>query len=490
MDVFISINNINRFFNKMNKYPEQYIYDNNVWMVGDSPNAIRPTGKYPIIAYQQWETLEDAQSFIDDPNSTAIPGMVLSVVNDPDKSNNGVYFVKSIGDTNNSGGVKKGELSILAYTENVNSEINDIVTEFNQKIQDVVEKHEVSVIGLKTLIDETNTEFNKKIQDVIEKHEVSVIGLKTLIDDTNTKHEEDVKRIDSDIEEAQMYRSNVGDEWETEAIGDIKQGWKKTNSELTDKKINEVLDMLLYPTLQPIVNPEPSITLIYNDNSTSGQVTCINVGDNLPDETEFAKEYDRGSVNYTNSDGNKLYAGEGSETFSIINDMGENVEFGQTTTEGTYTVTYTVNFTEGAELLDNKKESANPDIRYMGGTLSATKIFNSVYPIYATTDENNIKEIVSQGANDYIANDIILTLSVADEDVNNKFTLMVPNYLTVADIKQYSSTSGDYNIDTKYMLNNKTTEEKNGIVYNVYKRATTHDDFIGSTQYQVTINKK
>ena len=80
----------------MSENLEQYTYNDKVFMVGGSPITIKPTGKFPIVAEQQWKTLDDAQAFIDDINGNAIPGSILTVV--ADGGNNGVYFVESVGE--------------------------------------------------------------------------------------------------------------------------------------------------------------------------------------------------------------------------------------------------------------------------------------------------------------------------------------------------------------------------------------------------------
>ena len=54
------------------------------------------TGKVPAVAKRIFDTLSDAQQYIDDVEDTAIEGLVLSVVADTDELN-GAYFVKSVG---------------------------------------------------------------------------------------------------------------------------------------------------------------------------------------------------------------------------------------------------------------------------------------------------------------------------------------------------------------------------------------------------------
>jgi len=75
--------------------------------------SFEATGKAPVVAKRIWETLADAQAYVDTATDTAIAGLVLTVINDTDASNNGVYFVKSIGGmptTTGEGGTTKGVL--------------------------------------------------------------------------------------------------------------------------------------------------------------------------------------------------------------------------------------------------------------------------------------------------------------------------------------------------------------------------------------------
>lgn len=79
---------------------EQYKYDPSVFVNANASITLFPSNRYPVIGNLQWNTLEDATSYVNDEEGTAIPGMVIAVVNDEIESNNGVYFVKSIADIN------------------------------------------------------------------------------------------------------------------------------------------------------------------------------------------------------------------------------------------------------------------------------------------------------------------------------------------------------------------------------------------------------
>lgn len=96
--------------------------------------SLNMTGKAPAIAKRIFETLFDAQAYADDVNDSAIAGLQLSVINDPDSSKNGIYFVKSIGDGTNYAILEQvGKSIISGETGSVDlseyaklSDINDV----------------------------------------------------------------------------------------------------------------------------------------------------------------------------------------------------------------------------------------------------------------------------------------------------------------------------------------------------------------------------
>lgn len=57
--------------------------------------TLKMSGKAPAVAKRIFDTLEHAQEYIDDPNDSAIEGLLLTVVADGD--NNGVYLVERVG---------------------------------------------------------------------------------------------------------------------------------------------------------------------------------------------------------------------------------------------------------------------------------------------------------------------------------------------------------------------------------------------------------
>lgn len=61
--------------------------------------------KAPAVANRIFKTKEDAQAYVDDLNDSATEGIRVSVIGDSDSNNNGLYYVKTIGN-----GTDPGEL--------------------------------------------------------------------------------------------------------------------------------------------------------------------------------------------------------------------------------------------------------------------------------------------------------------------------------------------------------------------------------------------
>lgn len=59
--------------------------------------------KAPAVANRIFGTLADAQSYVNDLNDSATEGIRISVIKDEEPTNNGLYYVKTIGDGTNDG---------------------------------------------------------------------------------------------------------------------------------------------------------------------------------------------------------------------------------------------------------------------------------------------------------------------------------------------------------------------------------------------------
>lgn len=71
-------------------------------------------GRYPMVAKRRFQTLADAQAFVDDTSSTATAteGLVIAVLNDTNAKNNGIYYISKVANTDPEYGplYDKGEL--------------------------------------------------------------------------------------------------------------------------------------------------------------------------------------------------------------------------------------------------------------------------------------------------------------------------------------------------------------------------------------------
>lgn len=92
---------------------------NNGWL-----NTFKANKKLPVIAKRLFATYASAKKFVDTSTDTAIPGLVLSVFNDPDTSKNGIYFVKQAAGVDGAtvgilepAGAGAGSISVNTYAD-------------------------------------------------------------------------------------------------------------------------------------------------------------------------------------------------------------------------------------------------------------------------------------------------------------------------------------------------------------------------------------
>ena len=77
------------------------------------------TVKAPAISNRIFNTFAEAQAYTDDVESNSTEGIRITVLHDQDKDNNGVYYIKSLGDGEVSGVLEKiGDINIGFYVGN------------------------------------------------------------------------------------------------------------------------------------------------------------------------------------------------------------------------------------------------------------------------------------------------------------------------------------------------------------------------------------
>lgn len=94
--------------------------------------------KAPAVANRIFTTLNDAQAYVDNINDSATEGIRITVLNDSEINNNGVYYVKSIGDGENPGElVKIGRGDVAWFKGNAVSEDGSIYKVYGSKLGDL-----------------------------------------------------------------------------------------------------------------------------------------------------------------------------------------------------------------------------------------------------------------------------------------------------------------------------------------------------------------
>ena len=384
------------------------------------------------------------------------------------------------------------------------SKINNIEEDFFENLKNIDEFYDNEVVRIDNKIDNIYSLLNDNINILSNSVDTEIDSLK----------EKDIE-LSEDIELSKIYISegNNGDNkdiWQTVEVGGIADGTKPSAFE--NKTISEVLDMILYPTLQPEVKPQP-----YTQISIKPIIYKANV-DKIPEKSAFNRITNRGEVTYNNSDGNRYYAGiktSNDNDNTTINRGG----FGEIFEEKSYTITFSATFDPGAQPLDNKGNTATSITPFPGGVKSSNTTIYGVHPIYINTpisNETTISDItVEQELKNYlvggnvtvdtngeistIRNATEWVISVNAETKENKFTLEIPESLNLVAVRQLNDNNGHYDINIDSILLNpdndlsSTIEPDNNkyhIKYIRYVRSNSPTNYLGPTKYQIVVTYK
>ena len=150
------------------------------------------------------------------------------------------------------------------------------------------------------------------------------------------------------------------------AVGGIAKG--TTVESLEGRTISEILDDLLFPTVNPTyVNP--SVTL-----SISGYSLTQEVGATAPTADNFTHSFSAGAINLNGVKQANRAGAETSESFIYVNNSASNNVLPETVALGDTTYKYRAYYAEGAQPKDNKGNDL-PGNRIAAGTKDATKTY-------------------------------------------------------------------------------------------------------------------
>lgn len=269
--------------------------------------------------------------------------------------------------------------------------------------------------------------------------------------------------LDEDLNISLMYNSAMDDTLATvNALGGIAAG--TTAASLKEKTLSQVLDDLLFPTVQPtMIQPSVSIAV------KSPYKATMEVGTDAPKLlTDFTITTNRGKATI----GSKSvdYAGEATDSQLTVGDSNAKPMSHPYVTSGTTKYNYTVTFSDGVEIKDSKggkATTANPN-PWKSAPKSASCTIVGRYPIYATTSVITAYEKTLP-----TAAEIVLTL-VGESDENKQSFKLYKNY-TINSIEMLNTLSGQYEA---YDIKGFTTtseqidvnEQAKDVEYTVYTR--------------------
>lgn len=277
------------------------------------------------------------------------------------------------------------------------------------------------------------------------------------------------------------YNSAMSDSLATvEDFGGIPAG--TTVAQLKAKTISQVLDDLIFPTVQP-TKTDPSASLILKSGFSSKGV--YEVGAAAPqDPANFTKSSSRGAINIA---GKKTqdYAGEVTAQVLYYGSSEANTTLPTEIPEGETVYNYKVTFAAGPQPLDSKGGNATSISKYSGGSATGKATINGVYPLFGSTGANNaLVKLALTTASEF-------TFTAPGEvGSTERHGFKLPAKYTVTEVQWYNNLGGEW---VTLPLSNFTETTANETVqgkqvsYKTYRRneASRSD----TTQFKVKFNK-
>lgn len=284
------------------------------------------------------------------------------------------------------------------------------------------------------------------------------------------------------------------DNWKTENIGGIpgQQGWQyfgymdSEGKYVSNKTLSEMMTDILFPTYQPVPEPnKPSMSI-----STSSETLFVGTEMYSENTLNDRIQTDKGKILYNNVESNINYAGEGTKSVSV-----DKCSFGDVMSEGIYTITYNVKFADGEDLKTNKGVVI-PNSKYTSDKPITKKGYiYCVYPVYITSSED-ITKYTAYKLN-YHNGETKTGIIIPKETTSKKFEIHVPVGVNNVTVFQLNPTKSNvYDIEHIFIKKDelvKHVHSVNGIEYemdyNVFVRTLDEKNILGSDKYKITIKK-
>lgn len=175
------------------------------------------------------------------------------------------------------------------------------------------------------------------------------------------------------------YESNIEDKTLVmpSAVGGIAKGTKV--SDLEGKTYAEIIDALLFPTVNPTFTA-PTATIKFNNYATTQEVGAVG-----PTEANFTVGYNAGEITLNGlKQANRGGSQDTANSFIYVNGDAANKTLPATVTLGNTTFKYRAAYTEGPQPKDNKGNDYSTPLA-AGHVDSSAITVNGTYPWYAST---------------------------------------------------------------------------------------------------------
>lgn len=277
------------------------------------------------------------------------------------------------------------------------------------------------------------------------------------------------------------YESAMDDSLATvEDLGGIPAG--TTAEELKAKTISQILDDLLFPTVQP-TKTDPTATLSLKSGFSNNGV--YEVGAAAPvDPTNFTKGYTLGAINIAGVK-KQDYAGAPTAQVLYYGSSESQTELPTEITEGAMKYNYKVTFAAGPQPLDSKGGNATSVAKYNGGSKTGTATINGVYPLFATTAD--IAMLTKQA----LTNGTQLTFKAPAESAGGRHAFKLPAKYTLTKVEALNTLSNQYEDIGIAEFGDVTTANETvqgkPVSYKTYKRNSAA--LSGETTFRITFSK-
>lgn len=316
----------------------------------------------------------------------------------------------------------------------------------------------------------------------------------TVVDGLMAK--EDKEKVDS---LSTTYNSNMSDDLQvTDNHGGIKKG--VTAGELKTKTWAQLMDDILFPTVQPTVNAPSASVALSNGFSNNG---VYEIGAAAPAAgTSVKGSFNRGTVTVVGQP-NKNRAGALIEDESYVATGAGSQELPEKIVLGAMTYKYHAAYGEGDELVDSKgnKATVTPNPLSAGSIDSSNVTVYGTYPYFsngvmASTSSNELSSLPASFVDNAKFRSLIriddntqIAAKFASEaEHSTKARLYVPATKKVTAVKAMNTLTGKFDVDfTAWEMLADTVNQTVQGTEVAYKVWTTTGSLQGGNQYLFTI---